>query len=157
MGKNQEKQRLLRAYRDQTGEKEVDMRDVARFAVRMGMKLPDPIDPIDRLAKQFSLAARQETRVDKVTGRPYRANHAWPTMKDGEQTHLWVDMDEAPRDRMFPSLQNRREQMVGDAVQLTFDAEHWNRMNPDQEPIVIELDFGPDVEWRRNTPEDKAS
>ncbi|MCB9507831.1 MAG: hypothetical protein H6697_09230 [Myxococcales bacterium] len=44
--------------------------------------------------------------------------------------------------------------MVGDAVQLSFDAEHWNSIHPAEEPIKIELDFAPDVEWRRNSDDD---
>jgi hypothetical protein len=57
---------------------------------------------------------------------------------------------------MFRSLQQRREQMVGDGLQLSFDSDHWNRIHPDEEPIKIELDFTDDVEWRKNAPDDKT-
>ncbi|MCB9570877.1 MAG: hypothetical protein H6709_02170 [Kofleriaceae bacterium] len=67
---------------------------------------------------------------------------------------LWVDIDGATRVQMHRSLNLRREQMVGDAVQLSFDAEHWNSIHPAEEPIKIELDFAPDVEWRRNSDDD---
>jgi hypothetical protein len=70
-----------------------------------------------------------------------------------DQFHLWVDIDEAPRGPMHASLTMRREQIVGDITQLSFDAEHWNRINPEQEPIPIEKDFGLDVELRRHAPE----
>jgi len=26
------------------------------------------------------------------------------------------------------------------------------RINPNEEPITLPLDFGPDIEWRRNAP-----
>jgi hypothetical protein len=55
---------------------------------------------------------------------------------------------------MFKSLQMRREQMVGDAVQLDLDAEHWNRVNPGEAPIQIALDFTLDVAWRKAAPDD---
>ncbi len=55
---------------------------------------------------------------------------------------------------MHKSLQLRREQMVGDGLQLTFDADHWNNIHPGEEPIVMELDFTLDVEWRKNGPQE---
>jgi len=58
---------------------------------------------------------------------------------------------------MLKSLINRREQMVGDGLQLTLDVDHWNGINPKEEPIQIPLDLTDDVEWRKNSPEAKAS
>ncbi len=156
--KRQEMQRIMRRYRDETGNAEVIMRDVAKYAAQRGWPLPPPVDPLDVLAKQFSQAAREEIRHDKKTGRPYRANHAISTKQGDEQLTLWIDID-APtttRKRMLISAGQRREQMVGDAVQLTFDLDHWNESHPAEEPIKIQLDFGPDVEWRKNGPEEKA-
>ena len=159
MNQTQEKLKIIRAYKDATGNTDVDMREVAKFAVGMGMALPEPMSAIDRLAHKFARVARTEMRHDKATGRPYRANHAYPTKRDGEQTHLWIDIDQAPRDKMYRSLQTRREQMVGDAVQLDLDAEHWNRINLDDEPIIMQMDFTLDVAWRKHAPgqDEKAS
>lgn len=69
-----------------------------------------------------------------------------------KQLTIWIDIDEATRPQIHKSLIQRREQMVGDGLQLTLDAEHWNRMHPDQEPIQMPLDLGPDVEWPKNAP-----
>lgn len=124
------------------------MREVVLFAIGKGWPLPTPISPEERLAKEFAQAAREQTREDAITGRPYRVYHAFKPDGQG-QGMLWVDIDEAPRNLMLKSAIMRREQMVGDAVQLTFDIEHWNSSNPAQEPIVMELDFQPDVEWRK--------
>ena len=123
------------------------MHDVAEMAERMGWKMPKPMTPREMLAKKFSKAARTETRVDPETGDRYRVNHAFTD--DSGQMTLWVDIDEAPRAIMHKSMANRREQVVGDLVQLTTDIEHWNRMNPADDPLQIQLDFGPDVEWRK--------
>lgn len=157
--KNQEMQRIIRLYKQETGQSEVDMRQVASYAEkRMGWPLPVPVDPLDRLAAQFSQAARDEIKHDKRTGRPYRVNHAVPAGKRGRQlTYLWIDIDEAPRGPMHKSLINRREQMVGDALQLALDAEHWNNIHLDQDPIQLPLDFTDDVEWRKNASEKRAS
>jgi hypothetical protein len=150
--KNQEIQKLIRHYKRETGTREVDMRQFAQWAVAHNYPLPKPIDPIDQLARTFSAAAREETRDDQETGAPYRVNHMYVVTRRDEQFHLWVDIDEAPRGPMHASLTMRREQVVGDITQLTFDAEHWSRVNPEDEPIEIERDFGLDVELRRNAP-----
>jgi hypothetical protein len=152
--KHQEMQRLIRLYKDETGKKEVNMHDVAQFAVDKGWPLPRPIAALDRLAKEFSQAAREEVRHDRKTGKPYRANHAFTEGHGPRQMTLWVDIDEAPRKPMLKSLVQRREQMVGDGLQLTLDALHWNTINPNEEPINLPLDLTDDVEWRMNAPDD---
>ena len=151
--KTKEMQKIIRQYKDVNHEKEVEMHQVAKFAADMGWPLSQPADPIDLLAKEFTRAARQEIKKDKVTGRPYRVNHAIPDPTG--QYSLWIDIDEAPRKPMRKSLVNRREQMVGDGLQLTLDADHWNRINPNEEPIQLPMDFTEDVEWRKNAPEEE--
>jgi hypothetical protein len=147
-------QGIIRLYREETGIQSVDMHEVAKYAVSKGWPLPKPKDPIDRLAEQFSSVAREEVRRDMVTGRPYRANLAVTTWQSSEQLTLWTDIDIAPRPIAHKSFIQRREQMVGDAVQLSFDVEHWNRVNPSDEPIEMPMDFTEDVEWRKNAPDD---
>jgi hypothetical protein len=70
---------------------------------------------------------------------------------------FWVDIDEASRKIMHKSLIQRREQMVGDAVQLSFDAEHWSLSHPKETPIEIPLDFTEDVEWRKNGEDERET
>lgn len=151
MTKHQQMQALIRHYRETTGKKEIEMADVAAFAAQQGWPLPKPTDPLENLAKEFARAAREELRHDGRTGKPYRANHAVtvPTGK-GAQMTFWVDIDEAPRKHMHKSLVQRREQMVGDGLQLSLDQDHWNRINPNEDPIDLPLDLTPDVEWRKN-------
>ncbi len=153
--KNQEMQRLIRYYKDETGKKEVEMHEVAKFAVGKGWKLPTPVSALDLLAKQFSQAAREEIRKDKKTGRPYRANHALLTKQGNIQLTFWIDIDEATRKQMHKSLINRREQMIGDGLQLTLDADHWNSIHEDEDPIQIPMDFTEDIEERKSAPSDE--
>ena len=47
--------------------------------------------------------------------------------------------------------------MVGDTLQLDLDAEHWNNIHPEEQPIQLPLDFTDDVEWRKNAPDEEAS
>ncbi|MGA2119910.1 MAG: hypothetical protein ABSH56_34860 [Bryobacteraceae bacterium] len=157
--KQQRQQRLIRLYKEETGAAEINMHEVAKFAARKGWPLPKPSDPLDLLAKEFSQAAREEIRHDKGTGKPYRANHAFATRRHGEQYTLWIDIDEAPRKPMLKCVVQRREQMVGDGLQLSLDVDHWNGIHPDEEPIDVPLDLTDDVTWRKNAPDEgkKAS
>lgn len=152
--KQQRMHTFLRYYKEKTGEKELDMHKVAAFAEKNGWKMPKPKTPLELLAREFSEAARVEIRKDTATGEPYRVNHAYPK-RDGQMTlWLWVDIDEAPRQTMVKCLINHRDQMVGEALQISRDTNHWNRTHPDDEPIQIPLDFTEDVEWARNAPTD---
>lgn len=153
--KSKRLQNIIKLYKQQTGKVSVEMHEVAKFAADMGWPLPKPKDPVSLLAEQFSKAAREETRKDEVTGRPYRVNLAVTVPQaDGGQLTFWTDIDEAPRHIAHRSFTQRREQMVGDALQLTFDVMHWNRVNEVDEPIVMQLDFTDDVDWRMNAPDE---
>jgi hypothetical protein len=156
MSKRQEMQRLIRAYMDETGEHEVDMHKVAIYAHEKGWPLPKPMSPFELLAKQFTEAARDQIKYDSKTGRPYRVYHAIPVENGQLSLFVYVDIDEASRNAMWKSLVNRREQMVSDGVQLTFDMEHWIGANPTEEPIDLPVDLTPDIEWRKNTPHDDS-
>jgi len=94
-------------------------------------------------------------RHDETTGKPYRANHALVTQQGATQLSLWVDIDEAPRKHIHKSLIARREQIVGDGLQLTLDADHWNSIHPDEEPIQVPMDFTDDILWRKNAPDEE--
>ena len=154
MSKRQERQRFIRYYKDQTGELEIDMHKVAEFAKSKDLKMPAPPSDIDLLAKQFTDAAREETKYDGKTGKPYRVYHAIPAGHGQLNLFVYIDIDDATRNQMLKSCVNRREQMVSDGLQLTFDMDHWNSINPDEERIALPMDLTLDIEWRKNTPDD---
>lgn len=151
-------QKIIALYRLETGETELDPKKIAAFAVKHGVELPRPKDPLEILAHEISVAAREELRRDENTKKPYRAYHSLPIHHpDGQTSFVFVDIEDATRPQMHRSLNRRREQMIGDAVRLIYDADRWNSQHPDVEPIQIPLDFGPDVEWRKasDNPEDE--
>lgn len=150
MSKKKDLQRLIRHYKDETGEFEVDMKKVAKFAQLMGYKMPVPKDPLDILASELSRAARDEIDHDKETGRPFRVNHAYPVKHGGQTSFFWVDIDEAPRKVISKAFNLRREQMVGDGLQLSYDQDRWNSKNPDEAKIELDFDFGFDIELRKH-------
>lgn len=155
MTKAQQMQNIIKRYREETGKESVNMHDVAKYAAGMGWPLPKPKTALERLAEQFSSAAREEVRKDEITGKPYRANLAVTTWHGSQQMTLWTDIDVAPRHVAHKSFQQRREQTVGDIVQLTFDVMHWNRVNETEEEIVMPTDFTDDVLWRINAPDEE--
>lgn len=156
MSKSKELQQVIALYRNKTGKKQIDMHEVARWAANNGYKLPEPIDPIDRLAREFSRAAREEIRHDETTGRPYRVNHAVREIQGDRQLTFWVDIDEASRKHMHKSLIQRREQIIGDNLQLSYDVDRWNARNANEEPIEMPMDYTDDVEWRKNAPDEES-
>jgi hypothetical protein len=153
MSQMHELQKLIRLYREETGETELDLHKVALFALSKGWPMPQPKSPLDLLAAQIRDAARQEVRKDRGTGRAYRAYHAVPARDEkGQGTFYWIDIDDPATTfaNMRKSMVRRREQMVDDGVMLSLDQDHWNSMRPSHEQIDLPLDFAQDVEWRKN-------
>lgn len=153
MTKNEQLQALIQRYKQETGEKAVDMDQIADWAMQQGATPPKPKTARELFAAQLADAARAEYRVDPATGLSYRANHALRNRtRDGKQMVLWVDMDDATRPQMLWSLTDRRQQMVGDAVHLKIDEMIWNGKHAHEQPIDQDMDFTYDVEERLNSP-----
>lgn len=161
MNADQRRQKFIRYFKEKTGETDIDMREVAKLSLKNGFKLPKPVDPLDLLAAKFARSARVEIRHDPVTNLPYRANLAMPHgfKPDGRQRYLWVDIDDVSTSRwkMSKALGLYRDQMVGEAIQGMNTTDHWNRINPTQEPLVFDPDLTDDVEWKKNSEDKKAS
>jgi hypothetical protein len=153
MTRHEEMQAFVRYYKRENKKTAVTMADVAAAAIKMGWKAPPPITAEERLAKQFAAAEREETSVDKKTKRPYRTNLSYSLPnRNGEQTSFWVETDEATRNEADMWMNKYREQMIGEAVMGTDTIEHWNSINPSDEPLQFNLDFRDETEWRRNVP-----
>lgn len=122
-------------------------REVVEWAVREGrLSLPN-IDPFDALAGDMSRALREEYATDSQ-GRRYRVNHAVRISKGGVQHTFWAIMGFAPHPHMEKAFTQRREQIIGDCLQLKTDVDVYNNTNKDQEPIQLVLDFTDDVAER---------
>jgi len=147
--KKEQMQRFARYFREKVG-RDVTSQELASAAKAAGWKMPKPKDPLDILAKEFAEAEGDEMKHDEETGDPYRANICYKLTQGSKP--LWGDIDKATRDKMVKNVALRREQMIGDGLQLTRDANHWNRINPDNDPVQVELDFTDEVEWKMNAP-----
>lgn len=158
MSKAEEMLRLIRCYKDESGETEIDMHKVVDFAIKKGWPLPKPKDPREILLAQFSDTARQEIRRDEKTGHPYRANHAVPRYNaNGQQVFYWIDIDDPKTTpaSFRKSAVMRREQMVDDGLQLSFDLDRWNSRHPNEaDQVNLPWDFTMDIELRRASYDD---
>lgn len=70
--------------------------------------------------------------------------------EENKSVWVWVDIDEVGREQMQNILLGYREKAVDYVLQIALDADHWNRINPNEEPIQILLDFTCDVELRKS-------
>lgn len=145
---NEQLQRVWHDYEKEHGYLPARPRDAVIWGAMKGMiEVPTP-DPYDKLAEDMSRALREEYGTDSL-GRRYRKNHAVRVAKSGVQHTFWAILGHAPREHMHKAFIQRREQIVGDCVQLAVDVEVYNDLNKEQPPIQMLFDFRDDVEERR--------
>lgn len=147
-----ERQKFIRHWQEVTGQDEIDMHSVAEMAMKMGWTAPPPVSPVDRLAKQFKEAARQDIRHDKKTGRPYRGYHAVSKRAaDGQLAFSYLDIDN-PKTKptsFHKACVMRREQAVDDMFNIFLDQTHWNDTRSAEEQVpILPADLGFDLELR---------
>lgn len=141
-------QQLWRVYEAEHDHAPASAREVVEWAVKTKkLRLP-AVDPMDILAGQLSRALREEYDTDKE-GRRYRRNHALRVTKNGVQTTFWGIMGFASPLHMQGAFNQRREQVIGDCLQLQIDVDAYNAMHPDGKPYQLVLDFSDDVAERR--------
>jgi hypothetical protein len=95
-------------------------------------------------------ALRSEYKTDSA-GRRYRVNHAVRVSKSGVQYTFWATMGYAPHDHMEKAFGQRREQIVGDCMQLKTDVDVYNdmaRSEPAKLKVQLILNFTEDVAER---------
>ena len=141
-------QGLWRAYEQEHDHAPASACEVVDWAVSHGLLALPRVDPRDVLASQMARALREEYGED-AQGRRYRVNHAMRVTKGGVQTTFWGILGRASHDHMQRAFTQRREQVIGDLVQLQTDVEVYNEMVPDKSPIQLVLDFSDDVAERR--------
>ena len=141
-------QSVWRRYEHENGSIPATARDAVMWGVRKGLIQAQAPDPYAKLAEDMAAALREEYATDEK-GRRYRVNHAVRVTKGGVQHTFWAIMKDAPRQHMQKAFIQRREQIVGDCVQLSTDVEVYNDFKSDQPPIPMLFDFRDDVAERR--------
>jgi hypothetical protein len=148
--KNERLQHAWHRYEIENGYLPSGARDAAEWAVREGiLDLPE-IDAYDILARDMARALREEYETD-TKGRRYRVNHAVRVTEDGVQYTFWAIMGFAPHDHMERAFAQRREQIIGDCLQLKTDVDVYNDLNLNSGKPLIQLilDFTEDVAERQ--------
>ncbi len=121
---------------------------VARAVAEGRLELPE-YDPIDLLADRMAQALRAEYKTDDQ-GRRYRVNHAVRVTRSGVQYTFWGVMGYANHEFMERAFTQRREQIVGDNLQLRIDVDVYNDMNRGTRPeIQLVLDYTEDIAERQ--------
>ncbi len=93
-------------------------------------------------------ALREEMATDEV-GRRYRVSHHVRISRGGVQYNMWAQMGYAPHEHMEISFAQRREQIIGDCLQLKTDVDVYNEMNAGTGPAIqLVLNFADDVAER---------
>jgi len=138
---HQQLQQYFHAYEKEHGYLPTNLQDVAGWMIKKGHWQIREADQVKRCASDLADALRNEYRTDS-RGRRYRVNHA----VRGQQGTFWADLDKAPRRHMEKAFAQRRQQVVGDCVQLATDVNVYNDKNAEIEPINLVLDFTHDVE-----------
>ncbi|QJP56008.1 hypothetical protein HKJ32_06030 [Xylella fastidiosa subsp. multiplex] len=137
----------IERYKAETGNNGLlDPHKVAAWALSNGLHKPNPKTIIDAVAADISQAFREEYRTDPH-GRRYRAKHAATHKNDNKTMSLWADLDDpvVPHSHFVRSFAQRRQQIVGDCLQLKTDVDVYNHKRDPDQPIQIPLDFTLDV------------
>ena len=143
---NQVKDYVERYKTDTGNDGLLDPHEVAAWALHNGLHKPNPKTIIDAIAADIAQVWREEYRTDKH-GRRHRAKHAATHKKGNKTLSLWADLDdpEAPHNHFVRSFAQRRQQIVGDCLQLKTDVDVYNNKSKPDEPIQVPLDFTLDV------------
>lgn len=134
-------------YKGETGKDSLlDPHEVAAWALHNGLHKPNPKTIIDAIAADIAQVFREEYRTDRH-GRRYRAKHAATHKQGNKILSLWADLDDpnAPHGHFVRSFAQRRQQVVGDCLQLKTDVDVYNDKRNLAEPIQVPLDFTLDV------------
>jgi hypothetical protein len=145
--KNERLQQAWHQYEHEHEHPPATAREVVEWGVRLGILNLPALDPYDVLAEEMGRALREEYATDSE-GHRYRVNHAVRVTRGGVQYTFWAMLGFADRSHMQRAFVQRREQIVGDCVQLRIDVDAYNGMNTAEEPIQLVLDFTYDVAER---------
>jgi hypothetical protein len=149
MTKNEQLQQVWHRYDSDHEHLPTSTRQATEWAVAEGLLDLPEIDPYDVLADQMAQALRSEIATDDK-GRRFRVNHAVRVTKSGVQYTFWGTLGFSPHEHMEKAFSQRREQIIGDCVQLKTDVDVYNDVNRGKRPeIQLVLDFADDVAERQ--------
>lgn len=149
-------QNIVSRYRESGRPWPATTEQMAAWAMDNQLWAPHRSRLIRLCADQIADAMREEYITDPQ-GRKVRAKHAARVKIENKQQYLWDDIRTAGHEHMQVATQQRRQQIVGDCVQLKRDVDSYNENRKPPTPIQIELDFTADVAEVEAIGEDKAA
>lgn len=148
MPSNEELQGIWHQYENGHEHQPSSARQAIEWAVAEGLVELPTVDPYDVLASRMAQALRLEYDTD-YQGRRFRVNHAARVTAAGVQYTFWAIMGFATHDHMERSFTQRREQIIGECVQLRTDVDVYNVMSgAETSEFQLVLDFTDDVAER---------
>lgn len=153
MGKKEkaEMQRWCQQFREEAGH-DLSADELASKLEEIGWPMPKAKTSHDLLAKQVAEAESEEVVYDEVLGDTVGKNICYTVEVEGKPKTLWGELDPATRQKMDSHKTILRDQSVGDAYEATKKCMRWNRLHPTEQPVLFDLDFTLDVEWKLNAP-----
>lgn len=140
-------QKLVEEYREAGEPWPATRMQMARWMIRKNKWDRGEESLVKLCARDIAEALREEFITDPQ-GRRVRVKHAAkfpaPGTEDG-QTTLWDDIRTAARPFMERAFKGRRDQIVGDCVQLNTDVKSYNENKSSNNPIPVLFDFRDDV------------
>lgn len=102
----------------------------------------------------LSKAFREQYHRDPQ-GRNVRTYHAARKKSaDDSQGVFWADLRTAPPEHMELAFHQRRNQIVGECVQLKKDVDSYNENNTDEAVVQTEFNFTDDIKEREQPGDD---
>ena len=144
-GFNEQLQRIVSRYIDNSLEWPATTRQIASWAIGEGLWKPKPSDFVDQCAELLARAMREEYIRDPQ-GRKIRAKHVARIERQGKQLNFWGDIRTAPREHLTVAFQQRRQQIVGDCRQLKADVDSFNENRSPLRPVQMVFDFTKDLQ-----------
>jgi hypothetical protein len=145
--RSEQLQNVFRLYEQEHEHMPASARQACEWGVEKRLLELPKVDRYDLLANEMSRALRDQYATDEK-GRRYRINHAVRVTKHGVQMTFWAIMGFAARNHMQMAFTQRRNQIVGDCLQLKTDVDVYNELKKSGEPIQLVLDFSDDVAER---------
>ncbi len=142
---NEQMQALAKRYRASGQRWPATSREIATWLVHNSFWEPQKGAVISQCADHLARAMREEYYTD-AQGRRVRVNHAARFLQEEKQQTFWDDIRGASRTHMQVSLQQRRNQIVGDCKQLKTDMDSYNDNTNPGKPIQMVFDFTRDLE-----------
>ncbi|HXQ11201.1 MAG TPA: hypothetical protein VN805_09445 [Caulobacteraceae bacterium] len=141
---HQQMHRIVQDYRKSGEPWPAASKTIAEWAISSGRWELPASAAVNRCAEDLSAAMREEYYTDPK-GRRVRLFHPARRYVAGQQLTLWDDIRTTSRQHMQLSLQQRRQNIVGDCRQLKIDGDSFNDAHASEPAIQMVFDFTMDL------------